>query len=378
MSTSALVVQQRHIALPECCLFRPSELQIEDTCTTEEFMQIGQALSAIDVADGLWQADFAAYAIRRWKDDGLAFAQEATNLTLHYLKRVARVAEVFPPSRRFSKLTKFHYLRLVPFAQKPELHTWLSTVAEQPHLSTRALYILACEKFGKPTTTAARCRSVNLPEALLSRLAKFGPSQKIGRLVEAILLDWLAQPHSPEEIAVIDAECRRQKHNENARRDRENLKEQRKADHEAEMRARRDKQEAEAAARKAERIAAKEKARADKEAERIKNKNVRGIEISLHGSCAIGKTSKWETHEEAFRAATLYEAVKKYPIEGFKCDKCGWFHIRCDEKRFAEAFERAKQRAREIKAHVGSSETSDPVSGYAGETRPNYAERIAR
>jgi hypothetical protein len=339
-------------------------------------MQIGQALSAIDVADGLWQADFAAYAIRRWKDDGLAFAQEATNLSLHYLKTVARVAEVFPPDRRFSKLTKFHYLRLVPFAQKPELHTWLSTVAGQPHLSTRALYILACEKFGKPTTTAKQGRSITIRESILTQLSKFAPSQRMSRIVEAILVDWLSQQHSEQDVAVIDAECTRLKHNENARRDRENLKEQRKADREAEMRARRDKQEAEAAARKAEKIAAKEKVRADKEAERIKNKNIRGIEISLHGSCSIGKTSKFETHEEAFRAATLYEAVKKYPIEGFKCDKCEWFHIRCDEKRFAEAFERAKQRAREIKAHVGDTETSGPASSYA-ETRPNYAQRRA-
>jgi hypothetical protein len=99
------------------------------------------------------------------------------------------------------------------------------------------------------------------------------------------------------------------------------------------------------------------------------------IEISFHGSCLAGKrATRWKTLEEASAAAAIYEAAKKYPIEGFKCDKCGWFHIRCDEKRFAEAFERAKQRAREIQAHVGDTESDDLESEHVS-ARPNYSER---
>jgi hypothetical protein len=77
----------------------------------------------------------------------------------HYLRCCARIVTVFPPSRRHAKLTKFHYMRLVPFAEQTELHAWLKSVAEQLNLSTRALYILACQKFGKPTTTATKRRT---------------------------------------------------------------------------------------------------------------------------------------------------------------------------------------------------------------------------
>jgi hypothetical protein len=120
------------------------------------------------------------------------------------------------------------------------------------------------------------------------------------------------------------------------------------------------KRRAEAEAQKAARLAAAKKAKEERAAERAKYQTIRGIEISLHGSCLFGRSSKWLTLEEASAAAARYEAVKKYPIEGFLCDKCKYFHIRCDEKRFAEAFARAKQRAREIKAHVGGTETGVP------------------
>jgi hypothetical protein len=86
----------------------------------------------------------------------------------------------------------------------------------------------------------------------------------------------------------------------------------------------------------------------------INPKSVRGIEISLHGSCKLGKTSCFRTLEDACEAAAIYEAAKKYPIEAFVCEKCGSYHIRCDEARYAEAFERAKAKAREIQAHVNA------------------------
>src|SRR5271163_3000338 len=148
MST-ALAVSPRHLALPESCLFAPTELSIPAAISKEDFKQLGAALCAIDTADGLWQADFALYAIRRWAAEGLNLASAATNLTARYLKNCARVAEVFAPEHRRKNINLLMYMRLLSFSEQPELHTWLASIATLPHLSCRKIYILACAKWGK-------------------------------------------------------------------------------------------------------------------------------------------------------------------------------------------------------------------------------------
>lgn len=72
---------------------------------------------------------------------------------------------------------------------------------------------------------------------------------------------------------------------------------------------------------------------------------IRGIEPSIRGSCKILNVTQFVTLEDAAAAAALYSSVKGYPLEGFACERCGGFHIRADEKKFAEARQRARERA---------------------------------
>jgi len=140
----ALTVQQPrcHLSLPECALFDPTELQITAVTSQSEFVRIGKALSAIDDAFGLWQCDFSLHAIRMWQGKGVELAAAATGLSEFFLKRCARIAEVFPPRRRYPNLNRNHYRVLLPFEQS-KLDAWLPTVVDKKRLSARALRALA-------------------------------------------------------------------------------------------------------------------------------------------------------------------------------------------------------------------------------------------
>jgi hypothetical protein len=216
--TTSLAVSPRHLALPQCCLFAPTELQISPVCSQEEFTRIGQALSAIDTADGLWQCDFAAYAMRRWGDEGLKLASEATKLANHYLKRFARIAEVFPPARRRAELKKTAYVKLLPFVGEEGFDSWLADL-DLTNVSNRSLYLLAIAEFGipDPKTKQPKRRSVSVRETLWARLAPHSLSKNVSALVELILENWLACPLSERALVTADLELRRQKHTQRAR-----------------------------------------------------------------------------------------------------------------------------------------------------------------
>jgi hypothetical protein len=357
-------------------------------------VRIGKALSSIDTASDLWACDFALHGMRQWgKDEGLALAESATGLSQHFLRRCARIAERFTPEKRYAGLNRNHYRKLLPF-DAAQIDAWLPTVNFE-RLSAGALRALAVEKFGKPKKSHElrdKGHGLYIRESLWAALAPIATSRKVVPLIEMILEEWLKNPPAAQAIVRAVDESQRRRKSENRPPSTEESREK----DAARMRERRAEAKNDAvgdtetsdpqaddvvarptyAERRAAQSAAKEKVRAEKRVERVKNQSIRGIEISLHGSCAIGKTSKWLTLEEASTAAARYEAAKNYPIEGFKCDKCNFFHICCDEARMAEAFARAKQRAREIQAHVGSVESDDPASSYA-ETRPNYAQRRA-
>jgi hypothetical protein len=413
MST-ALAVSQHDLVLPNGALFHPKMLMVGPSTTKVEYQQLCSGLAKIDDAGQLWVCDAALWGMQRFgREEGLELAHAATGYTKCTLKKLAYIASRFTPDHRPDGFTRSHFKTLLPFPQE-WLNTWLPTISNRK-LKAKGVRALAVEAFGSDPSwrPVKKVRQVNIPAAIYARLVELNQTRP-SALVEAIITEWLSMSRE-EQLACLGVASESKKE---AKNERERAKRAKIAEREAEMRARRDKQEAgklaqkeqiaafnaaerakrdaervtrdekkqeemlarqvkkeaERAVHRAEKIATKLKNRADREAERVKNQSIRGIEISLHGSCAIGKTSKWLTLEEASTAAARYEAAKNYPIEGFKCDKCNFFHIRCDEARMAEAFARAKQRAREIQAHVGSVESDDPASSYA-ETRPNYAQR---
>jgi hypothetical protein len=398
MSTSALVSQPRHLALPECALFNPVALEISDACTQDEFSRIGRALSALGTADQLWECDLAWFAKRKgW----LKIASEATGIGVTHLeKRLARVAEVFPPTRRYSHLRKTHYVKLIAFADQPLLHPWLATLADREHISARSLYLLAVEEFGAPDpkTNDSKKRQVALREDIWARLSAHALSKNISSLVELILKNWLDCPQSERELIVADLELRRQKHNAAARDARERGKEQRRAEREAEMRARQEKREAEKLSQKAEkqafyeaeavkRAAEKAERKAEREAamkarnaekiaardkmerEALKRKAEREAQaaflearkkakhcddVALYAE-SLGKSVRWSTKEGADEAAVEFSTSRGYLIESFPCDKCLQWHV---------------QRA--VGACPSEGNESDDT-----QPRPTYAERRA-
>lgn len=401
--SNALTVQPRHLALPECALFAPTELKLSYSTSRDEFVCIGQALLSVDSASDLWACDFALFGMRRYgKDDGIVLAEKATGYSQHFLRRCARIAERFTPEKRYPSLTRNHYRRLLPF-DAAKIDAWLPTVICD-RLSAGSLYALAVEKFGKPEKSHKQDdrRTTQIRATLWARLAQHSPSRKVAPLIELILEEWLAKPADAQAIVLASTELQRKQKNERARERREEAKtdavgSSRTVDPQADdVVARPQTSEpykvvevdlSEPQSEVQERWARSDakqflderdglhsltnrptynqrrEEQLKKGAEPITPKSIRGIEISLYGSCKLGKSSCWATLEKAQDAAARYEAVKKYPIEGFLCEKCSRYHIRCDEKRFAEDFARAKQRAREIQAHVGDAETDDSGIG---------------
>ena len=218
-------------------------------------------------------------------------------------------------------------------------------------------------------------RTVSIPAALYAQLVDLNQTQP-SALVEAILTTWLSK--SPEEqraCLLVAGLLKREEKNESEREkrakiaEREAAKAERRAKREAEKLAQkaerrafyeaeraaaaaeRDKREAERvsqrAARKAENEQLRLKQAAEKEETAAKQKSIRGIEPSLYGKCKIGKVSKFSSLDEAAAAAERYSAVKGYDLEGFACEKCNGFHIRSDEKKYAEKFAAARQKAME-------------------------------
>jgi hypothetical protein len=335
MSTSALVSQPRHLALPECALFNPVALEISDACTQDEFSRIGRALSALGTADQLWECDLAWFAKRKgW----LKIASEATGIGVTHLeKRLARVAEVFPPTRRYSHLRKTHYVKLIAFADQPLLHPWLATLADREHISARSLYLLAVEEFGAPDpkTNDSKKRQVALREDIWARLSAHALSKNISSLVELILKNWLDCPQSERELIVADLELRRQKHNAAARDARERGKEQRRAEREAEMRARQEKREAEKLSQKAEKQAFYEAEAVKRAAEKAERKAEREAAMKARNAEKIAAKAAAREKKEAEKAP------QKEQIAAFKAAE----RVRKEAELMAQRAERAARAA---------------------------------
>jgi hypothetical protein len=227
--SNALTVQQRHISLPECALFAPTELKLSYTTSQDEFLRIGKVLSSVDQASDLWACDFALHGMRRWgKDDGIVLAAKATGLSQFFLRRCARIAERFTPEKRYPVLTRSHYRRLLPF-DAAQIDAWLPTVILERH-SAASLYALAVEKFGKPEKShKQRARhKLNISDSLWARLAPHAPSNKVVPLIELILEEWLANrlanPADAQAVALASDKLRKARKKERDKERREEAK----------------------------------------------------------------------------------------------------------------------------------------------------------
>jgi hypothetical protein len=203
--TDTLTISERHLTLPDFCLFAPTELQIGPSVSQNEFSRLGKALAAVDQASDLWSCDYALAGQKRWGDEGLKVAAAATRLSVGYLKVGARIAERFDPLRRFPNMTREHYRGLVAF---PIDFTdkWLPTVVEKG-FGAKTLRALAVEAFGcdpKAGYSKNKKRSVSIPETLYARLKECSPIPKTAVFVEQILTDFLSNA-TPEQQTRIAA-----------------------------------------------------------------------------------------------------------------------------------------------------------------------------
>jgi hypothetical protein len=350
MST-AITVSQRHLALPECALFAPCELNISAACTPDEFRRIGAALVALDSADELWTCDLSQYAITRWgAEDGLKLAHEATKLSVAYLKRRARISERFDPSRRFPNMTTEHYRGLCCFPVE-FTDVWLPTVVGKG-FSAKTLRALCVEAYGsdpKGGYSKNKKRSFAIPETLYARFKELSPAPKVCVFIEQVLTDWANNATAETQARVAAAMLSREEIQHQRHVAERNAKKAGEREAKEKLRAQR---EAEKLAQKAEREAFYEAERAAKAARIAARKTAKAVKhcakIALFTK-RQGKPSQWQTREEVDRV------LKNAPhLESYACD-CGQFHIR---------------RA------VGTNPSDGKPADHA-EPRPTYAERRA-
>jgi len=332
--SAALTVQPRHLTLPECCLFAPTELQIGASLSQTEFSRLGKALSSVDQASDLWACDYALAGQKRWGDDGLKLAATATKLSVGYLKVGARIAERFDPARRFPNLTRHHYRCLVPFPVE-FTDAWLPTVINR-NLSAKLLRAVAVEAYG---SDPCKCRPQNeyrtvlIRQVLYARFKELSPAPKVSLFIEEVLTEW-ANNATPEAHArVAAALLTREEASHQRRRAERNAKKAEmlaaKEKRDAARKAERDKIEAEHLAQKAERQAFYEAEQVKRETEKAAQAAARKTAKAAEhcGKVArytesLGKKSQWPTKQEAD------EVVRLDPrLESFACD-CGQYHIR--------------------------------------------------
>jgi len=192
MSTPALTVQPRHLALPDACLVTPSQLSIPRSISKEDFLAVAAKLKALGQAEDFWLADAASFS-KKW-DDGLQLMASTVGRTKYHLVRVAQIAERFTPAKRFS-YTVAHLRALMPFPDE-FLDRFLPSAANL-NLSVKALRARAETEFGsnpyKPQQP--KKRSVPLRASLVAQLSERAP-RKVSALVERICDEWLSK--SPE------------------------------------------------------------------------------------------------------------------------------------------------------------------------------------
>ena len=209
MDTSLVVAQQRHLSLPDSCLFRPSELHIFPDCSVEDFERIVKAVVMLDQAEDLWVADASLHAFKTWKKEGLAIAAKAFGLSVPHLYKSALVARDFPPEHRWLGYAFSHY-RVMQAFPRDWSYAFLERHAGEKH-GMNSLRALAEREFGGNPAKARqpKKRSVLIRAELYARLRPHADNRKVHFLIERILEDWLrVQPDVPIPVIIESAAAR--------------------------------------------------------------------------------------------------------------------------------------------------------------------------
>lgn len=349
--TSLVVPQQRHLQLPDSCLFAPTELQIGSEISQTEFSRLGKALASVDQASDLWACDYALAGQERWGDDGLKLAATATKLSVGYLKTGARIAARFDPSRRFPDLTREHYRGICCFPVE-FTDAWLPTVVEKG-FGAKTLRALAVKAFGSDpkegyTRKQNRKRAVSIPLTLYALFQERSPIPKVAVFIEQVLEDWLSTATPEQQARVAAALLTREEVNHQRRRAERNRV---KAEKLAAKLAARDKREAEKRAAiiaKEQRVAAlraaqaaKRPTRAERRAAQKKYKSKIAIAFTEckgrgRSSVAAMRVDAFHGLQEALDAAREYSLDRGYIVLPFMCPRCNnghpiW-HLRAAEE----------------------------------------------
>jgi hypothetical protein len=330
------VNDRRHLALPDSCLFAPTELQIGPSLSQNEFSRLGMALASVDQASDLWACDYALAGRERWGGEGLTLAAAATRLSIGYLKVSARIAERFDPARRFTNMTREHYRGLCCFPVK-FTDDWLPTVAEKG-LGARTLRALAVEAYGsdpKAGYSKSKKRQVSLPETLYARLKECSPIPKAALFIEQILVDFRSHATPEQKARIADALSTLPRAAYRARtRRKEKVEKPEKIKEPADVRFQLKKFEEEAArltyaegrerqlADGASPIPAKGRKTFPSDTSRS-----RGIVVQMTASC-FGRNTKFRDEAAAKEAAEQYSKDKGYPVEASWCENCKAHHVR--------------------------------------------------
>jgi hypothetical protein len=322
MDTSITIADRRHLALPDSCLFAPTELQISASLSQNEFSRLGKALSAVDQASDLWACDYALAGQKRWDDEGLKLAATATRLSIGYLKVGARIAERFDPSRRFPNMTREHYRGLccfpVEFTDK-----WLPTVVEKG-FGARTLRALAVEAFGsdpKAGYSKNKKRQVSVPETLYACLKECSPIPKTAVFIEQILADFVANAASEHHTRIAAAL---------SARDADKVRQRRKAKTAKSVPEPEMVEPADVKFQLAKFQKASKPTYAARREQQIANGALpvkRKVVVQMTATC-YGRNTKFKDDAATKEAADQYCIDNGYRVESGWCESCKAFHVR--------------------------------------------------
>jgi len=216
------------------CLFSPTELQIAAGTSELDFIRIIKAVAALDQAEDAWKGDASLFAIKTWGlKHGLEVTASATGYRTFSLRKMAHVAEEFPPTKRINGFSFAHYRQLLPFPREWSYEFIVRHAGEHiPSNSFRAQAEL--EYGGNPCKSKQpKKRSVLIREDLYARLRPHSANRKVHILIERVLEEWIrTQPDIiPTPTIIYESATARHKREALARKAaKQALREQREAE----------------------------------------------------------------------------------------------------------------------------------------------------
>lgn len=170
--------------------FSPTELQLDEGLSENEWMAVGRAISHFCQSSFFWAGDFLLYGDRHFgKKVTYDLAQQATGYSRTALYSCAYVAKRFPPERRVEALTFYHHSVLAKFL--PDLADQLLVEAVEYGYTARQIRKLADEATGKKKDTTYHTVTLKLSDEMYQQL-KERATGPLRWFVPQIIIDaWL-------------------------------------------------------------------------------------------------------------------------------------------------------------------------------------------